>query len=297
MRETTLGSSAFGSGAHRLVEHVVDPEAHADVALEGLDVDVARALLDRLLEQRVHQPDDRRLVGGLEQVLRLGADLAGEGGEVLVGVLDDVGDRVGAAVVDLVDRGEDLAAAGELGLDLDAVEEQAQVVEGVGVEGIGDRDAQRAAAAVMPSGSRLAPFAKAIGTRSTSSASTSSGVSAGRTGRPSWRPSASSISSSLRKPSATTACDQPLAGLLAPAHARPRAARASAACSRSRKSRERERARAGAAAARAHSSSSVASSSGRLDHDRRREPEGAAMASDAPRGLVQRPRTGRARIS
>ena len=47
----------------RLVEHVVDAEAHADLALEGLEVDVAGALLDGVLQQRVHQLDDRRVVG------------------------------------------------------------------------------------------------------------------------------------------------------------------------------------------------------------------------------------------
>ncbi len=47
------------------------------VALERLDVDVAGAVLHRLEEQRVDQPDDRRLVVGVEQVaglLELGGD-------------------------------------------------------------------------------------------------------------------------------------------------------------------------------------------------------------------------------
>ncbi len=39
-----------GQGLHRLVEHVVDAEADAHLVLEGLDVDVARPLLDRVLQ-------------------------------------------------------------------------------------------------------------------------------------------------------------------------------------------------------------------------------------------------------
>ena len=41
------------------------------LALERLDVDVAGAILHRLEEQRVHEPDDRRLVVGVEEVARL----------------------------------------------------------------------------------------------------------------------------------------------------------------------------------------------------------------------------------
>ena len=48
-----------------------------------------------------------------------------------------------AAIVDVVDGVEDRAAAREFRLDLGAVEEQAQIVDGVGVEGIGDGDVQR----------------------------------------------------------------------------------------------------------------------------------------------------------
>ena len=54
-----------------VVEDAVDAEADRQVALERLDVDVAGAVLDRLEEQRVDQPDDRRLVVGVEQVARL----------------------------------------------------------------------------------------------------------------------------------------------------------------------------------------------------------------------------------
>ena len=120
---------------HRLVEHVVDPEADADLLLEGLDVDVARPLLDRVLEKRVHEADDRRVVRGLEQILRLG-DVEIEGIEVPAGLLGElVGGRV-TAVVDGVDRLQDEALARELDPQVGAVEEQAEVVDGSRVEGV-----------------------------------------------------------------------------------------------------------------------------------------------------------------
>ncbi len=102
-------------------------------------------LLDGVLEQRVHQPDDRRVVGGLEQILRfVRADLGGERVEIFGGVERERFGGGGAAIVDVVDGIEDRAAAREFRLDLGAVEEQAQIVDGVGVEGIGDGDVQDA---------------------------------------------------------------------------------------------------------------------------------------------------------
>ena len=42
-------------------------------ALDGLEVDVRRALLDALGDERVHELDDRRVLGGVAQVEDLGA--------------------------------------------------------------------------------------------------------------------------------------------------------------------------------------------------------------------------------
>ena len=52
----------------RDVELAVDAVADDDVALLRLDVDVARALLDRLREEAVDPADDRRVVVGVEDV-------------------------------------------------------------------------------------------------------------------------------------------------------------------------------------------------------------------------------------
>src|SRR5262249_50968964 len=84
LRQTLLGDVQPGHDLdarddHRLealgrrddvVEDAVDAEAHRQVALERLDVDVAGAVLDRLEEERIDQLDDRRFFVGVEQILR-----------------------------------------------------------------------------------------------------------------------------------------------------------------------------------------------------------------------------------
>ena len=69
-----------------LAQHAVHAEAHAHLAALGLEVDVRGALLDRLGDDRVDELDDRRVLGGL-------ADL-GDVGELLLALLDRLGDRV-----------------------------------------------------------------------------------------------------------------------------------------------------------------------------------------------------------
>ncbi len=62
-------------------QHAVDAETHHEAILVWLDVDVGRAFLDRLGEQRVDEADDRRIVVGFEQILRFG-QLVGQRGQV-----------------------------------------------------------------------------------------------------------------------------------------------------------------------------------------------------------------------
>ena len=128
------GVERAGQGLHGLVEQVVDAKAHTDLALEGLDVYVAGAFLHRVLEQRVHQLDDRGVVGRFQQVLGLVADFLGQVVQVFGGVL---GQGVGGSrspVVDLVDGAQNGSLGRQLDLDFGALEQQAQVVEGLGVE-------------------------------------------------------------------------------------------------------------------------------------------------------------------
>ena len=102
-RETTPGDHA-ARDLGRLAQHAVDAEAHAHLAALGLEVDVGRALLDRLGDDRVDELDDRRVVRGL-------ADL-GDLGELLLALLDRLGDRVvepahaADQAVDVVGRGD-----------------------------------------------------------------------------------------------------------------------------------------------------------------------------------------------
>ena len=49
---------------HRRLQHAVDAVLHVDRVVLRLDMDVARAPLDRTVDRRVDQPDDRALVGG-----------------------------------------------------------------------------------------------------------------------------------------------------------------------------------------------------------------------------------------
>ena len=98
MRETRLGDHR-ARDLRGSDEHAVDAELGAQVALRGGEVDVRGAPLDRLVDDRVDEADDRALlVVGVEQ---LGALEASSASRVLV-VVDDV-HRV-AAAGDALDR-------------------------------------------------------------------------------------------------------------------------------------------------------------------------------------------------
>ena len=60
-REISAACSALVR-LHHLAQRAVDAKAHRARALVGLDVDVARAVLRRLRQQRVEHADDRRVV-------------------------------------------------------------------------------------------------------------------------------------------------------------------------------------------------------------------------------------------
>ncbi len=79
-------------GAFRLqhlAQHAVDAEPHRHAVLERLDVNVRGVVLDRLRQQRVDEPDDRRFVVAVDEVRRLGKLLRdGEEVRVVVEPLD-----------------------------------------------------------------------------------------------------------------------------------------------------------------------------------------------------------------
>ena len=129
---------------HRLVEHAVDPVAHAEGLLVGLDVDVRCALLDRLRQHQVHELDDGSVLGFLGE--RVDVDV--------VRVVDEVDVRVvevphhlferGGLVVVLLDRAPDRLLGRDHRLDVVSGEEL-DVVEREDVGGIGGRQDQRRA--------------------------------------------------------------------------------------------------------------------------------------------------------
>ena len=129
---------------HRLhvVEHAVDAVADLEPVVEGLEVDVRRPHLERLEEQHVHQLDDRRLVGDVEDVL---PDLHALGERHDVGVLelpDRLLDDVLLVLVGLVDQARDLGARREHRVEL-AAEHRREVVHRVRVERRRRRDLHR----------------------------------------------------------------------------------------------------------------------------------------------------------
>ena len=52
-------------GLHHFTQRAVDPEPHAAVALVRFDMDVAGTVTCGLRQQRIQQPDNRRVVCGL----------------------------------------------------------------------------------------------------------------------------------------------------------------------------------------------------------------------------------------
>ena len=90
---------------HHLVEHAVDAVADAEVLLVGLDVDVGGALLDGVEQDEVDELDDRRVVGGLREVVDvLVLRLLGELDVAVVEVADDLVERGALGRVVALDR-------------------------------------------------------------------------------------------------------------------------------------------------------------------------------------------------
>ena len=71
-----------------LLQHTVDPVANGERALEWLDVDVARTLIDRLEDDLIDEFDDARLLRHLQQILAV-VLRTGEGEVIVAGHLLD----------------------------------------------------------------------------------------------------------------------------------------------------------------------------------------------------------------
>ncbi len=88
----------------QIAQRAVDAQPHHGARLEGLDVDVRRAVAQRLREQRVDQADDRRIVLALQQVLDAG-DLLQQARQVQI-LREVAGQRRGAGFGAVVGRGD-----------------------------------------------------------------------------------------------------------------------------------------------------------------------------------------------
>ncbi len=118
-----------------LVEHAVDAEPDAQIALGGLDVHVRRAVLDGLLDQRVDVAHDGRVVLGRVERLHEGCVRGSErGGDVV---------EVGLGALEAVEGLHQLVAGDHDRTDLHA-RRSARVVECKHVAGVDDRDVQLA---------------------------------------------------------------------------------------------------------------------------------------------------------
>ena len=61
-RREMMPSWIAAVGLLHLVQHAVDAEPHRELLLARLDVDVARAVVDGLRDEQVHEADDRGVV-------------------------------------------------------------------------------------------------------------------------------------------------------------------------------------------------------------------------------------------
>ena len=126
------GGLEFARRRFLIEEHAIHAEAHAEFLLEGLDVNVAGALLDGLGDHGVDQADDGRLARHVAQVFEIGAGLL----VVSLGV----GALFGFAVI-AVDGVEDFLLGGERGAHLQAAE-RAYGGDGLEIQRIGHRDGE-----------------------------------------------------------------------------------------------------------------------------------------------------------
>ena len=130
----------------------VDAQANAQPVLLRLDVDVGRADLGRVLEQRLEQAHHRRVLGAERGAERAEID---EGfAEVLLQLLRKTADLLGATV-DLVERLENLLLGHHDRLDV-ALEKARQLIEGEEIGRIAHRDDDRVAALLQRHGAKAA---------------------------------------------------------------------------------------------------------------------------------------------
>ncbi len=128
-----------------VVHHAVHAEAHHHFFFENLDVDIGRAVLDRLRQHAVDELDNWRRIVGLEQVQRLRREFAGDYIEPLFLEIDHqvLGRSGRRLIVCAVDRFGDHFGRRDQRVDM-RTEQDSQIVERLEVGRVGDRDGHRA---------------------------------------------------------------------------------------------------------------------------------------------------------
>ena len=104
LRRLMIAFFSLSGGVISSCEHAVDAVAHAELLLVGLDVDVARALLDGVEQDHVDEADDRRVLARLLELEEV--DVLVVAGELDL-LLVEAGHHLvvrGAGVVVLLDR-------------------------------------------------------------------------------------------------------------------------------------------------------------------------------------------------
>ena len=119
------------------MQHAVDPVADDEAVLEGLDVDVGRAGVERVGDDERDEPDDRRLGGQVLQLLDVGIE--GEIVAALLDVADDLADRRAAGAVQPLQRGVELGRDRDLRLHL-AAGDHPERADGIGVGRVDHRE-------------------------------------------------------------------------------------------------------------------------------------------------------------
>jgi len=134
------GLKALGRRQH-VVKHPIDAEAHHQFFFENFDVDITRAILDRLRQDTVDEFDYRRRVVRLEQVQRLRRELTRDHVETLFLEIDHqiFSRRRRGLVVCAIDRFRDYFGGRDQRVDLRAVEDS-QIVERFVIGRIGNRN-------------------------------------------------------------------------------------------------------------------------------------------------------------
>src|SRR2546426_739598 len=124
-----------------LVEQdAVEAVADSERVLEGLDVDVRGLGIDGVLDQEVHEPDDRRLERHVAEVVDV---LLARAGTLVLDALDDPLERRGRAVVRPVDGLSDRLRGADDHLHPEP-RELAEIVQDDRVQRVGDGDGQEA---------------------------------------------------------------------------------------------------------------------------------------------------------